>query len=247
MSTLHSRFGALTSEEVSRLDRAAVECGVMVMQLMELAGWQVARLAWRVLEGSPGTVAVVAGRGNNGGDGLVAARHLAGWGCTVRAAVISDPNAVSGLVAQQLEAARRCGVAAGASPDVEQLGTCLDGADLVIDAMLGTGLSTPPRSPQAAAIRLVNESSARVLSVDVPSGLDATTGETRGACVDASSTCTLAAVKAGLWTAKGRAHAGEILVADIGMPAAAWQRCDLEAPTEVRGGRLSPIPTLTPP
>ena len=78
-------LGELTSEDVARLDAAAAECGVSTLQLMEIAGWQVARCAWRHL-GRPSGVGVVAGYGNNGGDGLVAARHLATWGCAVRAA-----------------------------------------------------------------------------------------------------------------------------------------------------------------
>ena len=90
-------LGDLTSEQVASLDAAAAECGVSTLQLMEIAGWQVARCAWRHL-GRPAGVTVVAGYGNNGGDGLVAARHLATWGCAVRVLVLGDEARVTGVV-----------------------------------------------------------------------------------------------------------------------------------------------------
>ena len=105
---LRARFGSLRSEDVVALDHAAQKIGISTLQLMEIAGWQVARCAWHLLGDRPGTVAVVAGRGNNGGDGLVAARHLATWGCDVRAWVIAAETELSGLVASHVETARRC-------------------------------------------------------------------------------------------------------------------------------------------
>ena len=230
-------FGDLTSEQVARLDAAAVECGVSTVQLMEIAGWQVARCAWRRL-GGPAGVAVVAGHGNNGGDGLVAARHLATWGCAVRVLVIADAARVTGVVRDHVTSARNCGVDVLIDADLAALRGVVAGAALVIDAILGTGLRSAPREPQSGAIRALNESEAPVLSVDVPSGLDASTGEAFDPTVRAALTCTLTAMKRGLRRGEAAAHAGDLWVADIGMPATAWLRAGLERPPAVTGGEL---------
>ncbi len=229
--------GELTSEQVSLLDGAAAACGVSTLQLMEIAGWQVARCAWRHL-GHPAGVGVVAGYGNNGGDGLVAARHLATWGCAVRVLVLGDDARVIGVVRDHVTAARACGVDVVVGPDPAAVRRVVDGAGLVIDALLGTGLRSAPRDPQASAIRTLNESGIPVLSVDVPSGLDATTGEAYEPTVDAALTCTLTAMKHGLRRGDGPSRAGAVWVADIGMPATAWLRAGLAQPPGIIGGEL---------
>ena len=99
---LRREYGALTSDDVAALDRAAVESGVSVVQLMEIAGWQLARCAWNLLHEQPARVLVLAGRGNNGGDGLVAARHLATWGCDVVARVFRKEEDLSVMLAGQV-------------------------------------------------------------------------------------------------------------------------------------------------
>jgi len=232
-----ARFGALSSEDVAALDRAATEHGVSVVQLMEIAGWQVARCAWRMLHHAPGRVAVVAGRGNNGGDGLVAARHLAAWGCNVHAVVVaSGRKELREIVATHLAAAESSGVHTGFATAAPAVRDAMRGSALVVDALLGTGLRGAPREHDANAIVAMEHT--HLLSVDVPSGLDATTGEAHQPCVRAAATCTLTAMKQGLWTATGRAHAGTLVVADIGMPVAAWRAAGLQAPHGVRGGDL---------
>ena len=230
-------LGALTSEQVARLDAAAAECGVSTLQLMEIAGWQVARCAWQHL-GRPVGVSVVAGYGNNGGDGLVAARHLATWGCAVRVLVLADEERVIGVVRDHLMSARRCGVEVIVEADPEAVPGVVDGTTLVLDALLGTGLRSAPREPQASAIRALNASGVPVLSVDVPSGLDATTGTAFDPTVRAALTCTLTAMKQGLRRGDAPAHAGALWVADIGMPATAWRRAGLDRPPGVTGGEL---------
>jgi hydroxyethylthiazole kinase-like uncharacterized protein yjeF len=230
------KYGALDSAQVAALDAAATAAGVDVIQLMEVAGWQVARCAWHMLDQRPARVGVVAGRGNNGGDGLVAARHLAAWGCRVRAVVIAGEGQLRELAGHQLHAALGAGVDASVSTQPEALTAAIDGADLVLDALLGTGLTSPPREPDAGAIRAL--AGYQLLSIDVPSGLDAGSGEAHDPCVEATVTCTLTAMKRGLWSKRAREHAGEVMVADIGMPATAWAACGLQAPSAVRGGAL---------
>jgi NAD(P)H-hydrate epimerase len=232
-----AEYGSLSADEVAALDAAAVQSGVSVMQLMEIAGWQVARCAWQVLHHAPGRVAVVAGRGNNGGDGMVAARHLVAWGCSVRAVVVAESeSSLRELLAAHVASARSCGVHTGFGTSTAAVQEAVRGAALVIDAVLGTGLHGAPRDADAAAIAAMEHTN--VLAVDVPSGLDATTGEVHQPCVRAAETCTLTAMKRGLWTASGRAQAGAITVADIGMPVAAWRAAGLQAPHLVRGGEL---------
>jgi NAD(P)H-hydrate epimerase len=239
-----SAYGNLTSEQQSALDRAAGALGVGVLQLMEIAGWQVARWLFAAAGGRPTGVLVVAGHGNNGGDGLVAARHLTTWGCPVRVALVADPDRLGEPAAAHLAALRALGVPVEVVPDGRVPGPLVDGAAMVVDALLGSGIRGDPRPAQAEAIsRLPPE---RTHAVDVPSGLDASSGDAGTPTVRALRTCTLTAVKAGLWTAVGRGHAGQITVADIGMPAAAWAAAGLLAPSLVRGGELLTIPTDTP-
>jgi hydroxyethylthiazole kinase-like uncharacterized protein yjeF len=237
---LRERFGALTSEEVAALDAAATQCGVDTMKLMEVAGWQVARCAWALLGRHPDKVAVVAGRGNNGGDGLVAGRHLCTWGCSVTAVVVGGEDQLRDLVRHQLTAARGAGVSVTVSVDPAAVRSATAPAALTIDAVLGTGLRSAPRSPDADAIRALQD--IRVLSVDVPSGLDAGSGEAFDPCVRAETTCTLTAAKAGLWPARARSFAGRVVVADIGMPASAWRESGLRQPSAIRGGCLLRLP-----
>jgi hydroxyethylthiazole kinase-like uncharacterized protein yjeF len=234
-SSLQRRLGSVTPEQASRLDAAAVALGIDIAQLMEVAGFQVARCAWRILGRRAARVHIVAGRGHNGGDGMVAARHLAGWGCAVTAGVLADAGALDSLMRQQCAAAKGAGVAVRVSERTGDVLGRLDDAAIVVDALLGTGLREPPRPAYAEVIAALRGT---VLSVDVPSGLDAGTGTASGVAVRAHTTCTLAAMKHGLWNAAALVYTGEIVVADIGMPARAWERCGLTAPTSLRGGRL---------
>ena len=230
-------LGDLTAEQVARVDAAAAECGLSTLQLMEIAGWQVARCAWRHL-GGPAGVSVVAGYGNNGGDGLVAARHLATWGCAVRVLVLGDEQRVVGVVREHVMSARLCGIDVVIDADPAAVRGVTAGTDLVIDAILGTGLRSAPREPQSSGIRALNDSGIPILSVDVPSGLDATTGDAFDPTVRAALTCTLTAMKRGLRLGDAPAHAGAVWVADIGMPAAAWLRAGVEQPPAIKGGEL---------
>ncbi|GAC1345833.1 MAG: hypothetical protein NVSMB29_20150 [Candidatus Dormibacteria bacterium] len=242
------RLGALRAEQIRRLDSAAAAAGVPVEVLMETAGWQLGRAAWRLLGRAPGGVLVCAGRGNNGGDALVAARHLASWGCQVTVVVVAGGSGLAPLVTEQR---RRLSAAADARDDCELtelrevdqlhlLAARVERARLVVDGLLGSGLRGAPRGLDAAVIGALSHP--RILSVDVPSGLDVDEGTAAGACVRAHTTCTLTAMKAGLWAAPAREFTGRLLVADIGMPALAWVRAGLEPPAAVRGGALLRVP-----
>ena len=230
---------ARTREEVRLLDSAAIEhYRIPGVVLMENAGWRAAREAYAMLGFEPsGRVLVLAGPGNNGGDGSVVARHLAGWGVEVevvllaaREKVMDDALVNLKLLESVLESREEKGVKVpvkvteAALPEVVEhvLGERLPGSALVIDAILGTGLSGNVRGAAARAIEILNESGARVMAVDTPSGLDANTGEVLGVAPTAEKTVTFAFAKKGFFLGEGLARTGEVVVADISMPRALW-------------------------
>lgn len=222
----------LTPAEMAAADRAAVAAGTPVDVLMERAGRAVAWAVRRCCGGTYGRRAVVVcGRGHNGGDGLVAARVLRSWGT---AATVIDLDAV----------------------DEAAFGRELARADVLVDAMFGTGfrgaLSGPAASVAAATIE--RRGGLRVVAVDIPSGVDGTTGEVRGPAVRADLTVTFAAAKPGLYLPPGRWHAGRVRVADIGIPVSGPELGDGpealgEAPGAGRIGVLDAgdLPRLVPP
>ena len=192
---------------------------------MEAAGWQVAGFCDR-----PTTV--VCGVGNNAGDGLAAARHLHRWGKLVKVCCI-DASRLRGATARELDALQLLGV------EVEDE-LAVAGADLVVDAIFGTGLSRAPEGRFAEWIRAVNASGQRVVAVDVPSGLDADTGVAYAPTVRADVTVTLGFPKPGLLTSDGPRLAGEVWAVDIGVPFEAYAAAGVEVPSGLysSGARL---------
>jgi NAD(P)H-hydrate epimerase len=205
-----SMLELLTAEEMGRADRLAIEAGVAGATLMENAGRAVAdEVAKRIPDGE--TVAVLCGPGNNGGDGFVAARHLVDRGYKVRLGFDGDitrlPNDAAGM------AGRFAGSREPLSTDI------LVGADVVVDALFGAGLARPIEGTLAGLIESVNASGIPVVAVDVPSGIDGSTGEVRGVAIEAAATVTFFRLKPGHLLLPGRGHCGEITLADIGIPA----------------------------
>jgi hydroxyethylthiazole kinase-like uncharacterized protein yjeF len=208
------------ASEQRALDQWAInELGIPGLQLMERAGSGLAKLVSdRVPEGA---VAVVCGKGNNGGDGYVAARVLREQGRSVRVLTLVDPGELQGDARANFERLP------GPAPErFAPLG--LEGVAAIVDAILGTGFSGTPREPAAGAIEAINAAAERggpgaegieVIACDVPSGVNGSTGEVEGAAVRASATATFHAGKPGLWIAPGKDHAGEVRVIDIGIPA----------------------------
>jgi NAD(P)H-hydrate epimerase len=220
---------ALTPDQMSRVDRIMVDgFGVTVLQLMEVAGQAVA--AWareRFLENDARgkKVLVLAGSGGNGGDGMVAARFLHCWGNHPAVWLSHEAATLQGAAAHQLRSLHTFGlpIHPPAEPGREELGTLPD-ADLIIDALLGFGLSGPPSGTAARLITAANAHSAPVLAVDLPSGLDARTGDPYDPCIRADATLTLALPKTGLLAPAARPVIGELAMADIGIPAEVYDR-----------------------
>ncbi|MBW2316270.1 MAG: NAD(P)H-hydrate dehydratase [Deltaproteobacteria bacterium] len=207
-------FRLVGAETMRGLDRFAIEALDLSGELlMENAGRAVTRavLAVRPPDGS---VAVVCGTGNNGGDGFVVARQLAGLGVPVEVVLVGDSEALRGDAAANHQRARRAGIAEA------PLAASLPPADVVVDALFGTGLSREVVGESARAVGAINAAGeyAVVVAVDLPSGVDADTGQTLGVAVEADLTVTLAVPKLGLALEPGRSLAGDVVVARIGIP-----------------------------
>jgi NAD(P)H-hydrate epimerase len=216
--------GFLTRAEARAIDeRARDEFGVPTLVLMENAGRQAA--AWLAWQQPQGPIAIVCGKGNNAGDGLVMARHLQVWGFDVRVLWAADPATFTGDAATQWFIGRRsqwnvCEMWQASAEDWQRQ---LAEASCIVDALLGTGTTGVVREPFATAIQAINTSARPVLAVDVPSGLDVDTGEPCGCAVVARWTVTFVAAKIGFLAPGARRYLGDLLVAEIGLPLACLQ------------------------
>jgi hydroxyethylthiazole kinase-like uncharacterized protein yjeF len=216
----------LDAEEMRAIDRWAIEDqGVPSLQLMETAGRAVAEAAADVAGG--GKAVVICGKGNNGGDGLVAARALRETGFQVDALLLAPPDELSDDAKANLA---RFDGARPVEPD--GLGREIEGAGVIVDAIFGTGFAGEPRDPAASAIEAMNEAEAPLVATDVASGVNASTGEVEGRAVAADVTVTFHAPKLGHWIAPGKEHTGDLRVTPIGIPEG--------APTEARSGLIDP-------
>ena len=208
----------LTTEQMTEVDRAMVEdLHVDLLQVMENAGRNLAHLARvRFLDGSPvGThVVVLAGSGGNGGGAMVCARHLHTWGAQVQVFLTAKPETLAPATARQRDILERMGL------PIRSANRLADAPDvaLVVDGVIGYRLSGAPRGAAAHAIRWANSQQAPVLALDVPSGVDATTGAVGSPAIRAAATMTLALPKAGLHGATAARQVGELYLADIGVP-----------------------------
>jgi NAD(P)H-hydrate epimerase len=198
------------------IDRWAIEQQQLPSSdLMERAGCGVAQEVERLAP--DGAVAVVCGKGNNGGDGFVAARLLRERGRAVTVLCTAAAQEYQGDAAVNL--ARLPGAPPRETDGKgEGVGNMLGQAAVVVDALLGTGFAGEPRGAVAAAIEAIDTAARPVISVDMPSGVDASTGAVAGVAVNASTTVTFHAAKPGLWIRPGKAHAGQVQTIDIGIP-----------------------------
>ena len=199
----------LTTDQMAQADGLAITSGIPGIDLMERAGCAVADATSALLQGR--RVVIVAGPGNNGGDGFVAARLLAERGYAVRLSFVGDRARLQGDAA--IAADRWSGPVEEASP------VSLTDTDIVIDALFGAGLDREVEGLPRAMIRAMNESGVPLIAVDLPSGINGTTGAVMGLAVKASHTVTFFRRKTGHLLLPGRLHCGTVEVADIGIPA----------------------------
>ena len=227
----------LSAEEMAELDRRTIEdLGVPGLVLMESAAWAGVEVALtHHLDELALGVVVVCGPGNNGGDGLAMARRLQGLGVESEAILVGARSRLSKDAAVQWEMAEAFGVRLREAPGIEPLGfasrSWVD-RGLIVDALFGTGLVRPVEGIHAAAVEAIaaaREAGVSVLSVDIPSGVDATTGAVQGTAVQADTTVTFAALKLGHMLQPGRWRSGRIVCAEIGIPAQRWLDVTTEA------------------
>lgn len=214
----------VTAAQMHALDRRAItEAHIPSLTLMENAGTGVVKSMERVFGPLAGkTVAVVCGKGNNGGDGFVVARLLTRKRARVRVLLMTDAGDLAGDAKTMY---RRFVRMAGASavhavPSGDRTRAALGRSDLIVDALLGTGLSAPVTGQYRMAIEAINESGRPVIAVDLPSGIHGDTGAVLGAAVNAGLTVTFGLPKLGLYVGSGIDHAGAVHVVDIGIPSA---------------------------
>lgn len=213
---------AVTAAEMREIDRRAIEdYGIPSYELMERAGRAVAEKAAEVAGPAPKKVLVLAGKGNNGGDGLVAARCLHGKGYAVQILLFSEGKKLKADPARNFVANAKLGIPCrivGEHFAWETVPELFRDSEVIVDALFGVGLDKDLDEPYVGVIRQMNESKRPIVSVDIPSGLDADTGKIHGACVKARVTVTMGLPKKGFYEGEGPDMCGEIVIADIGIP-----------------------------
>tara|TARA_R110002095_G_scaffold2155_3_gene9130 strand:- start:6059 stop:6748 length:690 start_codon:yes stop_codon:yes gene_type:complete len=210
----------LSREEVRSVDQRTIEeFGLPGIALMENAGRGVFDLLTSL--DATGPIKICAGKGNNGGDGFVIARHLDNAGIPVQIYLLADPDQLKGDAAINYHVALRMGISIQADPDLnhpEAFRAFLQDANWMIDALLGTGVQGILRPPFTTAIQIMNETQGNMLAIDVPSGLDCDTGLPLGECIIATQTATFVAEKKGFVLPESKQFTGTIHVLDIGAP-----------------------------
>jgi NAD(P)H-hydrate epimerase len=235
---------AVTADQMAEVDRLAVEVfGIDLLQMMELAGSHLAEVAAAELGDDPRgrRVLVAAGPGNNGGGGLAAARHLANRGARVRVFLARPARRLGGAGRHQLATLLEMGVSCCmAIYDIsdEEVQAEVEGADLIIDAVLGYRGRGAPHDEVAALIERISAAEDRMLSLDLPSGMDPDTGVGAPGAIRSHATMSLALPKIGLLTEAGRERAGQLYLADIGLPAALYARTGLAVDAPFSSGRV---------
>jgi len=213
---------AITPEEMKAIEERADRLGISRLLLMENAGKAVADYIAAKFEIVGKKVVVVAGTGNNGGDGFVAARHMAAYGAIVTVFLVGNDEDIKTVEAYRnwkvlREMKHSVGLVRLSDPhSMDRLSKDLSEADVVVDAIFGTGIKGELREPHASVIEAINEGGGVKVAVDVPSGLDPLTGEACGRVVTADVTVTFHRAKKGLLI--NSKHIGELVIANIGIP-----------------------------
>lgn len=208
-----SNLPQLSVNQMREVDRLMIEeWHISLLQMMENAGRNLADLSRYLLGGSvkDHKIVVLSGKGNNGGGGMAAARHLHNWGARVQVKLMGSANNLKQVPALQWLAIKRMGLPLG-EPQ-------LSDADMIIDAMLGYGLEGDPRPPISEWIVKANESGSHILALDTPSGLSLDSGKNSAFCIQAKTTLTLALPKKGLLNPEAKTCVGDLYLADIGVP-----------------------------
>lgn len=213
---------AVSIAEMQELEQRAIrKIGIPAIVLMENAGRISAEIVLEMLKGAEKrSVSLFCGIGNNGGDGFVAARHLANKGVKINVYITGDRPKIKNDAKINLDILRNMDVA------VNEIYKPIDiNADVIIDGIFGIGIKGEVKEPIRGIIENINASGISIVSIDVPSGLDADTGNILGVSIKAVKTVTMQFPKKGFYLNKGPEYAGEIIAADIGIPQKERQKC----------------------
>ena len=212
----------VTSQQIREIDRKAIEeNNLSGLTLMENAGLRIFQSLKNIYPDLRlKKVIIFAGSGNNGGDGFVVARHLYNYGVKVKVFLLASFNKTKGEAGENLNIIDKMGVELIETETIklEEIEGNIQNSDLIIDAILGTGLQGKVTGLKAKIIDLVNIAGKEVVAIDVPSGLNTDTGKIEGPCIKATHTITLALPKIGLLLFPGANYAGKVTVEDIGIP-----------------------------
>jgi NAD(P)H-hydrate epimerase len=224
---------AVTTAQMAEVDRLMIErYGISLIQMMENAGKNLAELARRRLgrKVRRKRIKVLCGAGNNGGGGMVAARHLSNWGAEIQVVLATAEYKLKDVPEQQWRILQAMGIAKNTSVIYKDSFAEMEQPDLILDALIGYGLSGDPRGPAADWIEWMNGSGVPVISLDAPSGLDTTSGIPGNPCVRADATLTLALPKTGLLSPEAEPYVGDLFLADISVPPTLYRQMGLDIP-----------------
>lgn len=224
---------SVTIAQMREVDRIMVEeIGMSVPMMMENASRNIAILCKKLLGGSVENkhIVILAGKGNNGGDGLGAARHLINFGATCKVFMMSTAESLNPNARIQHNILKQMTVEVNEAGSFSEshLISHLEFADLIIDALLGYNLKGAPREPIATFIYLANDCKKPILAVDIPSGLNGDTGIASKPTIKANTTLTLALPKAGMLTKKAKKYIGRLYLADISVPSVVYKRLGID-------------------
>lgn len=205
------------SEEMAKLDKLAVERGLSIRQMMELAGWHMLGVFTDLKISKKNKILIVCGKGNKGGDGLSCARHLSNFGYDVE--IILMEKEISADANHHLKLLRYMNISINYYEQVkDQIEDRIQDADVFVDALIGYSLKGSPRGDYGDLIMKLNESGKKIISYDIPTGIEASTGRCNEPFVRAFSTLTLALPKKAFKEEKARVFTGKLFLGDIGIP-----------------------------
>lgn len=222
----------ITTDQMIKVDRAMVEdFHIEIIQMMENAGYNLARLARsRFLNGNPvgKKIVILTGTGGNGGGALVCARHLDNWGADVQVFLTKSTEEFKGVSSHQLDILERMQVPIAQSEGLVRVRDI----DLIVDGIIGYNLAGAPGGTAAQLIYWANVQKRSILALDVPSGLDATTGKVYTPAICAAATMALALPKIGFKNREAKSMIGELYLADIGIPLRLYTLLDISVDLE---------------
>lgn len=222
-----------TASEIEKLDDLAIKSGLEIRQMMELAGWNILAVMNQLRIPKDAKIVVVCGKGNKGGDGLSAARHLINHGWEVSIVLLS--NELAPDPEHHLNLLKKMNVSV-VNYSKEESTSAINSSDVIVDALIGYHLKGVPRGDYAEIIRVINKAGKKVIAYDIPTGIDATTGECFGPCIKADATLTLALPKKAFENEAAKKNSGQIFLADIGIPATLYDQIYKKSRPDFKAG-----------